>query len=118
MNSFTRQITSWFLLMAFLFAITPKEFIHEFAGHEDTKDCYNSWLSYCWSLSHHCQILQLQINPFNETEKIPIPVQPVFIRTENAIVPVTYSLPHFAQTYPSRLHLQFADLITRFRFHN
>ena len=78
MNHRLRQITSGFLLAAFLFAIAPKEFLHHLAGHEDTRDCATDGVTAVSAEHIHCQILQLQVNPFTEGDVIILSSQPFF----------------------------------------
>ncbi|GAA4319323.1 hypothetical protein GCM10023143_32690 [Compostibacter hankyongensis] len=51
------------VLAVFFFAILPHDFIHDFAGHRDTVDHYNTGLS--WSRHHiHCDFLKIIIAPY------------------------------------------------------
>ncbi len=69
MNIMARKIIACFLLLAFLFAVTPKEFIHAMAGHEDTAACKHDG-SVAIEASHvHCLVLQLQVNPFHQNHQ-------------------------------------------------
>lgn len=74
MKSTFRKIIADFLLLAFLFAVTPKEFIHALARHDDTSTCKHDG-SLVIEKSHvHCQVLQLQVNPFHQShEPVVIP---------------------------------------------
>ena len=91
MNHRLRQITSGFLLAAFLFAIVPKEFLHHLAGHEDTRDCATDGVTAVSSEHIHCQILQLQVNPFTEGDVIILPVQPFFQEVKTMLLPASHS---------------------------
>lgn len=91
MKNSVRIWLSWLMLSAFLFAITPKEFIHELSGHEDTKEC-NSGSTTSVSQGHiHCQILQLQVNPFDEPVAQPLPVKSFLVEIKNDALPESHS---------------------------
>ncbi|MBA3649835.1 MAG: hypothetical protein H0W62_15050 [Chitinophagales bacterium] len=69
MKKSVQNILSAFLIVAFVFAITPKEFIHAFSDHQDTVDYHTGAISV--GTNHiHCQILQLQIQQFRPSDKI------------------------------------------------
>lgn len=67
MKSTFRKIIADFLLVAFLFAVTPKEFIHALAGHDDTSACKHDGSMVIEESHVHCQVLQLQVNPFYQS---------------------------------------------------
>jgi hypothetical protein len=90
MNHHLRQITSGFLLVAFLFAIAPKEFLHHLAGHEDTRDCTTDGVTAISSEHIHCQILQLQVNPFTESDAVIMTVQPFFPEVNTMLLPASH----------------------------
>jgi len=63
------QHITWLLLVVFGLIITPKELIHEFYGHEDTR-CNPGDRATFESLHHHCEILQLTCPSYTSPEKI------------------------------------------------
>lgn len=54
---------SIFLLVCFLPVLTPKEFIHNLFGHEDTNDIYHSSIT-IEKQHRHCGILQITFSSF------------------------------------------------------
>jgi hypothetical protein len=60
-----RQITSAFLLLIFLFAIAPKELLHEFFHSHESVDfiCHDSCAEHLTVLHEHCELLQLSHPP-------------------------------------------------------
>ncbi|TRZ71660.1 MAG: hypothetical protein D4R97_06510 [Bacteroidetes bacterium] len=54
---------SIFLLVCFLPVVTPREFIHDLLGHEDTLDIYHSTAT-LEKLHKHCSILQVTFSSF------------------------------------------------------
>ncbi|MBK9731498.1 MAG: hypothetical protein IPO83_09440 [Chitinophagaceae bacterium] len=73
MKPVVRNIIADFLLLAFLFAITPKEFVHAVAGHHDTEECIPGGDLTIGKSHVHCQVLQLQVNPFQENPEAALP---------------------------------------------
>lgn len=98
MRSFGKKITAWLLLLAFVFAITPKEFIHAFSGHEDTVDHHTDGSITIGSYHTHCQVLQLQVNPFKETDKTILPVIEASGTQENFPAPAVHDFITAAYT--------------------
>jgi hypothetical protein len=68
MNRITRYI-SILLLVSFLPILTPREFIHDLFGHEDTFDAYHSALV-IERVHTHCSILQVTFSTFISTLKV------------------------------------------------
>ncbi|MEP7127769.1 MAG: hypothetical protein ABI729_02825 [Chitinophagales bacterium] len=78
MKPVVRKIIAHFLLLAFLFAITPKEFVHAIAGHQDTEECIPGGDLIIGNSHLHCQVLQLQVNPFYGNLEPALPLRLVF----------------------------------------
>lgn len=57
------------LLVCFLPIVTPKEFIHDLFGHEDTIDHYHSDIT-IEKIHKHCSILQVTFSSFLSSLKI------------------------------------------------
>lgn len=74
MKKAIRQITSWFLLAAFLLAAAPKELIHEIAGHEDTVDLFHTDPQ-VGALHVHCCALLLSLPSFIGSAELSLPLQ-------------------------------------------
>jgi hypothetical protein len=62
MSKLNRYI-SFLLLVCFLPVVTPKEFIHDLFGHEDTQDHYHSAVT-IEKIHKHCSILQISFSIF------------------------------------------------------
>jgi hypothetical protein len=71
MKLLSRHI-SLYLLLSFLLAVTPTEFLHGLLGHEDTTCRYHADLA-IESRHVHCTILQVQIQQYVSPEKKPLP---------------------------------------------
>ncbi|MFI5217878.1 MAG: hypothetical protein ACHQNT_00200 [Bacteroidia bacterium] len=68
MNCIKKHIAVFLLFTSSLFII-PKELVHEFSCHADTIDlihCANS-SDAVGNIHHHCDILQVFISPFSDT---------------------------------------------------
>lgn len=63
------QYISILLLVCFLPIVTPKEFIHDLFGHEDTIDHYHSAVT-IEKVHKHCSILQVTFSSFISGLKI------------------------------------------------
>ena len=87
MKRLFRKITAWFLLVSFLFAIAPREFIHSFANHEDT--CDHSYDGRQLSTQHiHCESLQLSLPAFKDAEQFSLPSSVSMLMPQLEQVPV------------------------------
>lgn len=63
-----KRYISILLLVGFLPVLTPKEYIHDLFGHEDTHENYNSALTI--DKAHkHCSILQVTFSTFVSLQK-------------------------------------------------
>jgi len=60
-----RQLTSFFLLLLFLFSAVPKELIHEFFHEHESTDviCENGCGDHLSVQHQHCELLQLTHPP-------------------------------------------------------
>ncbi|MGA3013452.1 MAG: hypothetical protein ABSD71_05400 [Bacteroidales bacterium] len=63
------QYISILLLVCFLPIVTPKEFVHDLFGHEDTIDHYHSDVT-IEKVHKHCEILQITFSSFLSSLKI------------------------------------------------
>lgn len=63
---FIKKIYSFVLLVIFLFASTPDEFIHALAGHRDTIDQQGNEIL-IGPHHTHCEALQLTLPSFNSS---------------------------------------------------
>ncbi|KAA2240666.1 hypothetical protein F0L74_31465 [Chitinophaga agrisoli] len=75
------KILSIILLGVFALQITPREFIHLLAPHQDTvdKEDHGSHTSPVFSVKHkHCDFLQIGVPPYEQiTSEYIAPTQPV-----------------------------------------
>jgi len=75
------------LLACFLPVVTPREFIHELFGHEDTQDIFHSTPT-IEKIHQHCSLLRVTFSTF-------VPhLQPFLLQKVLNIA--FYSLPHFS----------------------
>ncbi len=85
------------LLGVFMINITPREFVHLFADHEDTHDTVVKGLAF--SAEHkHCSFLNIGVPPYEIVGFSYCPVI-VSVAWDNSIVPLVqyhYSLPSIA----------------------
>jgi hypothetical protein len=64
-----RQYIAFLLLLVIGLVTTPKELIHEFAGHEDTH-CHPSDVAAVENAHHHCSLLNFTCQPFTPQDQI------------------------------------------------
>ena len=72
MITVVRRFISSFLLVTFLFAAAPQEWIHQLAHHEDTVDVFHGDLQFS-DAHRHCCTLQLSL--------------PLFVGATEAVLP-------------------------------
>lgn len=61
------KILAFILLGVFALHITPREFLHLLAPHEDTTDSHATYHGTAFSIKHkHCDFLQIGVEPYEQ----------------------------------------------------
>lgn len=99
MKRISHIVLSVLLGVLLVFSTTPKEYIHLFAGHEDTvHHPHDDDVTHVDPEHHHCQFLELSVPPFvNNDVTVFIPYKAVVyphysVLFEEAIVEQTVSV--------------------------
>ncbi|MET7001076.1 hypothetical protein [Chitinophaga defluvii] len=90
------KILAYFLLSIFVFHTAPREFIHQFAGHDDTMDVHALPGTVSFSVPHtHCDFLQIEVAPFEPASYFyTAPIQQVAWIFAQPFMPVVKHIPY------------------------
>ncbi len=84
-----QRFSAYVLLTVFLFVSTPVHLIHELIHHHDTVESHDGSLAF--DVQHvHCELLQLSLPAFSETQLLDINEGTYFTKSE---VSKTFVLP-------------------------